>query len=112
MQPGPASCWLMVPSMMSLAVWQGSPDSSSFAIQQPSNGGPYVISKLPLREVITSYHAESHTFKLAAWAFGGVGVAILGTKAAMFGWSKWRDRRIRYELNLSERAQWHLLLAI
>lgn len=71
-------------------------DHHNLAIQQPTDGGPFVISKLPLKDIIKSYRSESVAFREAAIAFGGIGLAIFSTKLLMFGWSKWRDRQIRY----------------
>ncbi len=71
-------------------------DNLNLAIQRPTHGGPFIISKLPLRDIIMSYRSDSVAFRQAAIAFGGIGLAILSTKLLMFGWSKWRDMQIRY----------------
>ena len=67
----------------------------SLVLQSPHNGNPFVISDKPLRQIVKSYQEDSSAFKAGALLFGGLALAIFGTKAAMFGWSKWRDRRIR-----------------
>ena len=71
-------------------------DNLNLAIQRPTHGGPFIISKLPLRDIIMSYRSDSVAFRQAAIAFGGIGLAIFSTKLLMFGWSKWRDMQIRY----------------
>ncbi|KAL0022091.1 hypothetical protein WJX79_006541 [Trebouxia sp. C0005] len=70
-------------------------DPHNLAIQRPTDGGPFVISKLPLKDIIKSYCSDSVAFREAAIAFGGIGLAIFSTKLLMFGWSNWRDMRIR-----------------
>ncbi|KAL0049916.1 hypothetical protein WJX82_000749 [Trebouxia sp. C0006] len=69
-------------------------DNLNLAIQRPTHGGPFIISKLPLRDIIMSYRSDSVAFRQAAIAFGGIGLAIFSTKLLMFGWSKWRDMQI------------------
>ncbi|KAL0027515.1 hypothetical protein WJX77_007171 [Trebouxia sp. C0004] len=69
-------------------------DHRKLAIQRPTDGGPFIFSKLPLREVIKSYRSDSVAYRQAAIAFGGIGLAIFSTKLLIFGWSKWRDMQI------------------
>lgn len=64
-------------------------------LQKPRNGGPFVISNKPFRDVIAEYRENSDALRFASIAFGVVGVALLGAKAAAFGWRKWRERRVR-----------------
>ena len=83
--------------VMSLRCWlaQELGDPAHLAIQKPSNGAPFIISNKPFRDIVRSYKIDSSTFHAAGWTFAGIGVLILTTKAALFGWSKWRARKIR-----------------
>lgn len=80
-------------------------DHRNLAIQRPTDGGPFIISKLPLKDIITSYRSESVAYREAAIALGGIGLAIFSTKLLMFGWSKWRDMRIRQRREAADRRR-------
>lgn len=73
---------------------QGS-SNPTVKLQKPRNGKPFVISDKSLHDIVDSYQQNAAGFKVAAVFFGGIGLAIFGTKLAQYGYFKWRERGIR-----------------
>ena len=73
---------------------QGSP-TTGLKLQKPRNGKPFVISDKSLHDIVESYQQNAAGFKAAAVVFGGIGLAIFGTKLAQYGYFRWKERGIR-----------------
>lgn len=56
---------------------------------------PFVISDKSQHDIVVSYQQNAAGFKAAAFIFGGIGLAIVGTKIAQYGLFKWKKRDIR-----------------
>lgn len=73
---------------------QGS-SNTVLVLQKPRNGKPFVISNKSFNDIVDSYEQNAAGFKAAAILFGGIGLAIFGTKLAQYGYFKWKERGIR-----------------
>ena len=71
------------------------PNTILLKLQKPRNGKPFVISDKSLNDIVESYQQNAAGFKAAAFLFGGIGLAIFGTKLARYGLFKWKERGIR-----------------
>ena len=67
-------------------------------MQPPRDGSSYIISNKSFMDIVIGYQTDSVYFKKLGWYSLSFGVVILGAKAALFGWSKWRARQIRHVL--------------
>ena len=65
-------------------------------IQPPRDGSSFIISNMSFQDIVMGYQADSRFFKKVGWYSVSIGVMVLGAKAALFGWSKWRARQIRH----------------
>lgn len=54
-----------------------------------------MISDKSLHDIVESYQQNAAGFKAAAVVFGGIGLAIFGTKLAQYGYFRWKERGIR-----------------
>ena len=82
------------PLLMSQLYVQG-PSTIVLKLQKPRDGKPFVISDKSLNDIVESYQQNAAGFKAAAVVFGGIGLAIFGTKLAQYGYFKWKERGIR-----------------
>lgn len=83
----------------------GSGESSELALRKPHTGAPFIISSQPLRDIIRSYQTVSKATSIAGWVFGSIGFVIFGSKIAIIGWSKWRNRGIRHRREAADRRR-------
>lgn len=71
------------------------PKTTRLQLQKPRTGMPFVISDKSQHDIVVSYQQNAAGFKAAAFIFGGIGLAIVGTKIAQYGLFKWKKRDIR-----------------
>lgn len=64
-------------------------------LQKPQNGMPFVISDKSQHDLVVSYQQNANGLKFAALIFGGIGLAILGTTIAQYGFFRWKKRSDR-----------------